>query len=423
MSTFYMGTTRRTSASVVHQLLWPRFSEYQVVGGTHVAPAPGARLELYDPFQEYEESARERRRVNAYASLVNINLGDTADILGWCQQHGLLGILSHRTLLAYLSPTWAYAGPPIGQSFSKQRVYHGLGSPQPEVRFRFQHPVDLRTIVDRSVKIYQSGRTSGGMVAKRDGVPYEKPYAIITDPQERPIVVDIAEAVGRFFPYDPDVVAFEHGCAEGRIGVDKLSANQLADVRKRLNKADYPLAPDPQSMRTPLPISERGLARYGEPIDLIRNYMVALACRIDFHGPVAAAMYEDRSQMTFSGPTLNLGLRATQPMAFWDQESDSWKLGWTASSLYGAMHLMALLDLQGGRSLRRCGYAKCSKFVLAQRAKPVYCSDPHKRTAQTGRYRFGIRARRLYAKGIPLRRIAHALGTDLPTVRRCLRGR
>src|SRR6266567_3009025 len=110
--------------------LWWRFSRYRLRtyrAGSFVEPAPGARLESYDPWRDYE-SSRQKGGPPPYETLLDlvprvVDLGSAVrkapaeasnDLLEWCSHHGLLGVLPHRALGVRLAPRWArspLAGP------------------------------------------------------------------------------------------------------------------------------------------------------------------------------------------------------------------------------------------------------------------------------------------------------------------------
>ena len=100
---------------------WPRFSRYQIRDG-RIAPTRSAKIEWYDPWQEYRE-ARAKREQPPYLSLVSLYehlkpklraIGWTGkesrsrlldlpgeicdDILSWSSRYGLLGVFHQRTI-------------------------------------------------------------------------------------------------------------------------------------------------------------------------------------------------------------------------------------------------------------------------------------------------------------------------------------
>src|SRR6266436_4930483 len=88
---------------------WPRFSNYQLIDG-RIAPAKGARLDRYDPWEEYE-AGKSRGEPPPYVEMINLlkdirphqrhkyGSDEIERILKWTSRHGLLGVL-HEHLFA-----------------------------------------------------------------------------------------------------------------------------------------------------------------------------------------------------------------------------------------------------------------------------------------------------------------------------------
>jgi CGNR zinc finger len=107
---------------------WVRFDRYEVRDG-YVRPAPGAQLEVYDPWAEYSAAIRPKgRQERPYTDLLNAPfsdplLDDRSDALeapkrlrgerertlpNWCAKHGLLGILLQRANAVVLPARWEW---------------------------------------------------------------------------------------------------------------------------------------------------------------------------------------------------------------------------------------------------------------------------------------------------------------------------
>jgi hypothetical protein len=101
--------------------VWWRFEQYELRDG-HIRPAKGARLERWDPWEEYR-AARESRPegqppYQRLLQLVNsipyqpataraepvLAPSSEQSILDWCRQYGLLGILPQRVLQVNVGP-------------------------------------------------------------------------------------------------------------------------------------------------------------------------------------------------------------------------------------------------------------------------------------------------------------------------------
>jgi len=101
---------------------WCCFSKYEIKGGC-IQPTKKAKLKTYDPWNVYEEERKNRKgRRTPYESLIELIGSLTfqvtdeklyeltpkseSNLLHWCSQYGLLGILPHRSLMARLVPRW-----------------------------------------------------------------------------------------------------------------------------------------------------------------------------------------------------------------------------------------------------------------------------------------------------------------------------
>ena len=107
---------------------WWRFDRYEIRNSC-VCPAPGARLFQYDPWAQYCASRTGDGSIDPpYASLLTlvgalevdpetviegneVLLGNNGlqRLIQWCSEYGLLGLLSHQTVLASLAPRWENA--------------------------------------------------------------------------------------------------------------------------------------------------------------------------------------------------------------------------------------------------------------------------------------------------------------------------
>ena len=105
---------------------WWHFDRYEIRGGA-LRPAPGATLQAYDPWARYAEARSgwgnaggtapyERlldllwslRLAPTYGTAAPLQLMPESEqaLVGWCAEHGLLGVLPHETELATLAPRW-----------------------------------------------------------------------------------------------------------------------------------------------------------------------------------------------------------------------------------------------------------------------------------------------------------------------------
>lgn len=108
----------------LNQGKWWRFSAYRVVNGC-VVPAPGARLQEYNPrlYHGVKVKKPSRPYVELCEVLRQLGLADTQyaedlpscfplkdqgqdALLSWCSTYGLLGILLHQVSVVHLAPVW-----------------------------------------------------------------------------------------------------------------------------------------------------------------------------------------------------------------------------------------------------------------------------------------------------------------------------
>lgn len=119
----YIDTSRSTPARL-HRGKWWRFSDYEYVD-YRIRPTKDARLEMYDPWAEYEAAWSDRAaadpRLSSVAALPYQRLFDLMDvkyeaggfcaehgeqIAAWCREFGLLGLLPHRMISATFPAKW-----------------------------------------------------------------------------------------------------------------------------------------------------------------------------------------------------------------------------------------------------------------------------------------------------------------------------
>lgn len=117
--------------------LWWRFDRYEFFQG-FIRPARNARLIPYDPWAAYRQTRTNRKELTPpYVTLLHLlhelkkelrtrgdspgftARGETA-LLRWCNQHGLLGVLLHRTHAVTLAPQ-------NGDNGARQYVRAGFG--------------------------------------------------------------------------------------------------------------------------------------------------------------------------------------------------------------------------------------------------------------------------------------------------------
>ena len=97
--------------------VWGRFSRYEVREG-YICAAPGATLEIYDPWERDPEDPYPYTSLLALTTDIRFQMAGgtrrfalTPDsevhLLAWCQAHGLLGLLIQRVQRIAHAPVWA----------------------------------------------------------------------------------------------------------------------------------------------------------------------------------------------------------------------------------------------------------------------------------------------------------------------------
>ena len=123
---------------------WWRFDRYQMEGDS-IRPAPGARLEWYDPWATFGETRRFTDSQPPYRSLLElipelqpvaprypdrVSKAGQAAIVEWCQKHGPLGVLLSRWEAITVAPQAGAAGRFTSEQYVRafgQTVFHSAG--------------------------------------------------------------------------------------------------------------------------------------------------------------------------------------------------------------------------------------------------------------------------------------------------------
>jgi hypothetical protein len=351
----------------VAQGLWWRFDHYLVQDGC-VRPAPGARLEQYDPWDQYRAArAGEARAEPPYASLVELvgtlaNDPDTiiesqdvrlgaaseAKLVQWCAKHGLVGLLSHQTVLAGLAPRWERLPESGNHTVMVRRVHRWEAygwSPTYEIWWRPDH----RMVADSA--------TPGDLVTTNlYASHWPEPLALMHMVRDdRWATLPLAEAWGPFFPDVPQA-----------------------------NRTNYAY---------PVPESDAFWTMYGEPV----GWFLGAASQL--RGAVldlsADPLVADESALDFvyrldtAARALHTLLSPVQPSLTVGTDGD-FRQAWRTRSLLSSFALMALLDLTERRRVLTC--TTCGRVFVSGAYQARYCSERCRGTAQKRAYR--ARARR-----------------------------
>lgn len=385
----------------LHGSRWWRWSDYKLVGGTHIAPAPGAKLEVYEPLSDHGEYWGGRKRKGEflpYAELSGLTATDPDAVLQWYSRYGALGILLHRTLEAHLWPRWKrIEGSDKGDKKPEFLPFQGkyrrgapgwldpgeLFGPRSGFEERPLRMEEIEEYVVHTEKLFEATRRPTVIVERwQDGAPQE---------------LSITEGYGQFFP-DVD-------------GVTDWVAWKTENFRLRTPGPPSDLADeDAQELeehldreRYPLPGSEDFLRRYAEPLYLFNVYAREVKRAVGFWDDARFSRTRDdlaevaqRFAPISSGDfpdSMNAALRTIHPTAEFvgrPKERLHWELRWQFPSLYAAMHSMILQDFpRRGAIAKKC--QRCSRTFVTDNDRQKYCTNRCQRTAQTARYREGLK--------------------------------
>jgi hypothetical protein len=345
------------------------FSPQQHLGHATLGPAPGAQLEQYDPWDQYRASrAGEVRAEPPYASLVElvgtlakdpetiiedqtVRLGrdGEARLAQWCTEHGLIGLLSHQTVLAGMAPRWENL-PDGGNHLVMLRRVHrweAYGwSPTMDVWWRPDHrPV-------------AAAAAPGDLVAADlYAGHWPEPLALMHMVRDDGwATLPLAEAWGPFFPHVPPS--------------------------------------ERTSYAYPVPESDAFWMIYSEPVGWFLGAASQLrGAVLDLSAdPVAA----DESALDFvyridtAARALHTLLSPVQPSLTVGSDGE-FRQAWRTRSLLSSFALMALLDLTERRRVLTC--TTCGRVFVSGAYQARYCSERCRGTAQKRAYRARARHR------------------------------
>jgi hypothetical protein len=330
---------------------WWRWTRYEIRDG-YIRPAPGARLQVYDPWKVWLEtrplaknSDQQKLQETPYQALLTL-LGElryrqpgdipldftprelnlmlaslTADsekkILEWCARYGLLGVLPHRALRVTLAP-----------QKGSQIQYAKIGA---------------GWIATERAEEQQSLETPCAVLQPLRGT------GVVAEP--------LSTTWSRFFP----------------------------DVRHDQR----------ENFSYPEPLTKDFWMRYAEPLADFLSGMHALrelhqAIRL-FQAKSAAARRFGKLQAALAGgPELMYeGLVAGVGLALQWKRSRQFQLKWVAGSLLASLTMMMLQDLSYGRALQCPG---CGRAFVSGAYQARYCSVRCRWLVQKREYRTSRRS-------------------------------
>jgi len=366
---------------------WWRAPEYEVVGGTHLAPKAGSDIEPYDPFRPEERTGPGHKRLAweaPYVEFLRVDFRDPDSAVGWTNRWGLLGIFPQQTVEAALWPYWDHARPRVeGPGFGPLKAYQR------------QYRVDLGTGTVRwDFSSQPIGAEPGQSVSEEKIQALTERDPLLARSQRRPRLlkqdqwdgqmgwVDLVDGVAQFFPR----VA----------GVPELTARKARRTGDSF-EGPLPKIKDRRGLEIglrekqyPLPFSEGFLVEYGEPLYLLEIFQRFLTqIKEHIQRKVAAGNLWDLEP---SLPALEIALLGVTPVSVpaqsWEKGGIRWEQGWRIRSLYAGLVQMMVRDLLlKGRHLRNCKV--CNKLFLAKHPMAEYCSQKHRKTYQMREFRKG----------------------------------
>lgn len=369
---------------------WWRASAYEIVGGTHIAPVEGSEVLKYDPFKD-------RGEVAPYVELLRIDLDKPEELRRWVERFGLLGILPHQTVEAFFKPRW------------EERLISGVmsGSAVQQKQYRAGQPVETLAYEELSQANHESGvpvdpaELEHAVEKSRIFWKGIQPAGVrsvdpATDTLQR---LDIAEGYAQFFPHVEGVCEYAHDLWRSKYAwitePPDMGEDEFAALGEKLSQRDD----------YPAPLTDAFLLEYGEPLALMRNYVISLRNTVDYWSQVARTdSIEGLDYIVLSNeghrvrfpPSFTAGVRAVHPTGIpWEDKKGKlhWKLGWDSRSLYGTLNTMVLQDfaLRGARA-KYC--TRCGRLFVTKQYNKEYCSSKCRKASQMNRYRETLRAER-----------------------------
>jgi hypothetical protein len=353
---------------------WWRFDRYQVVGG-RIGPAPGARLQRYDPWtkaQPYVELARLGREVRAWYQKEVVepsvnHLGDLASRLDelspgqirsglgavgealagrsaqppvetaealtrWCREFGLLGLFQHQTLLLTLEAR-------------SPALLQGLLPDDPD---------QLLETLTRFVRTGSSWQELS--LLRRTPVPPGVDPALLPRHTMGGLIASSAWPLDESHIPPGQSLMRTTGAAKRHLR-ETWDLKDLADVRARY-------LPDLKGPGFPRPNSEPFWRAYSESVIELSGRAVALA-------EALAALATDKPRRRASALDALSDLLAGVTLEAREQEGRfTTRLG--SPSLLGSLAAMAYFDLSGGARFGECD--RCHNLFATRREDRRYCS-------------------------------------------------
>ena len=368
---------------------WWRFSKYELKGG-YICPAPGAKLELYDPWKPYRDSwendpdsatpfAETRQQGPPYLSLIdlandvkftpdksNLDKKSADQLLKWCSEFGLLGILPQRVLMVALTPRW----------LPEKSWKPALGLKQNQPKNGKLYPSQFNYYRDPAILLKLEGIWVQGWSPSV--------WCDITQGQKDKRLGQIYEGKT---PVQPGVLIQDMRFApEGDFPSVKIMRMVFQEPFKQTWARFFPSIPKKQieTYLYPPPFTPPFWEIYSESVsDFFMGVFALRDALLSLNGLAPS----DPQQPPSRSPGFSLlnNLVSASSMAIAAASDGSLSQEWCASSLLGCFAMMALQDLTLNRKVIRC--EKCNRLFVSEAYQARYCSDKCRHTAQKRRYR------------------------------------
>ncbi len=348
--------------------IWWRFSRYKV-RNNHIRPAPGAKLEEYDPWEEYRASLNPRLNVPPpYQTFLSLQegvfklsspwdlltdeftLGQEAEtlVLEWCKTYGLLGILPQAARKVELAAYWGRPGDELEDA---------------------EEPTLIPTLCDHS--------RDGAQWVRNIWQPPTRTH--ITDLKRRGQPLSRAESHAEASS-DLDWPISEPGVVWEKW--DDPMEPGLPMPKERLDEewvSYFPTVPrrQAQTYLYPRPLSEDFWHLYAEPVPRFMTHALRLKFALQF-------LTEKKPRSMAEGLDILQGLLNSISLTAKLSKDYSLRQRWSAPSLLASFAMMALQDLTA-ESLLEC--KTCKRLFTSTHPNAAYCTPRCRKRADMRRFR------------------------------------
>lgn len=358
---------------------WWRFTRYEIRDG-YIRPAPTAKLETYDPWEEYRAArltpSKELSQLVPYWNFIALfsrmkmepdSAGrpvlppkSEAAVIDWCERYGLLGLLLQQVEKVVLAP----------RRVDARKVGFEL---RPEAPGAVRIPFQTRYYRRGATWFSESecfGFRSEWQEPSRSCEPdseWQEPGRS-WEPDE--------EMIKSLLPHSPVLSETDYAPHFTGPYVD-IQEDVTSLYMRRENLGDrwrlfFPDV-DPSESEThyyPLPLSERFWRAYAEPVASFVFCADQLARVLELAGnenrPNSTLPPDRQMQDT---TTLNALVAGIRPVAL--LEGKELRQRWSSPSLYASLGMMMLQDITERRILYTC--VKCGQPFLSTARQPRYC--------------------------------------------------